>query len=174
MVNIKNIRYSSLILLLFSRLSPAFSQVSANKKITNLNASADAVYLNLETGAILNAADTTKSSWDIAFQHTAVTLAGKASAQVIADTGFDKINVAPTGGYLQGKAAVPSGSGNGWYNYNMDNHIVSPIPGRVILIHTASGKYVKLAVDSYYREGTDSEPGYYTLHYTFIEPQNGK
>jgi len=169
MVRPPKLKYCCLLFLMSAIVLPAFSQTNTHKNVSNLDAAGKITYLNLETSAVMTALDTLTNGWDVAFQHTAIILPDKAAAQVVANSSFEKITVAPAGGYRQGRSAVPPGSGNGWYNYNMNTHIISPIPGRVILIRTASGKYVKLVIDSYYKDGADGEPGYYTLHYAFID-----
>src|SRR5690606_6086485 len=35
--------------------------------------------------------------------------------------------------------AIPTGSGNGWYNYNMTTHTVSPQPRKILIIKTNAG-----------------------------------
>jgi hypothetical protein len=146
----------------------AFSQTAAVKKIENLNAADKTTYFNLETGTEVNEADTAKTGWDLAFQHTAIVLQSKAEGQLVSDASFDKIIAAPATGYQKGKTAIPWGSGKGWYTYNMDNHVVAPIPGKVIFIHTAAGKYYKLVIDSYYKDGADGASANYTFRYSMI------
>lgn len=146
----------------------AFSQTISVKKIQNLNASEKLAYFNLEKGTEVSEADTAKTGWDISFQHTGIIVQGAAEGQIVADAAFDKVDKAPTTGYKKGKQAIPWGSGNGWYTYNMDNHQISPIPGKVIFIHTASGKYYKLIIDSYYKDGPDGASANYTFRYAAL------
>ena len=66
---------------------------------------------------------------------------------------------APENGWIQDSAdvhAVPSGSGNGWYNYNFATQVLSPIPGRVIMVRTADGRYAKVSMISYYQGAPDT------------------
>jgi hypothetical protein len=74
--------------------------------------------------------------------------------------------------------AIRSGSGNGWYSYNGATQIVTPIPGRVFLVRTATGKYAKVEILNYYKGGvtlsataTDEEKlkkqRYYTFRFTY-------
>jgi hypothetical protein len=170
MKTIKKVAYSFLLFSLGLPFQRAFSQESTVKKVENLNASTTTVYFNLENGAEVNAADTATNSWDISFQRTKVELQASASGQLLENSAFDKIEKAPAEGFLPGKAGIPNGSGKGWYLYNFENHDVSPIPGKVILVHTKSGKYVKLVIDSYYKTGADGTSGYYTFRYSFIPP----
>jgi hypothetical protein len=169
MAIIQKLSYKLLFIVLCSPLFGAFAQQQDLKKIQNLNAADNTTYFNLEKGIVVNEADTAKTGWDISFQHTGIMV--QTSGQVIDNTSIDKITAAPAGGYKTGKQAIPWGSGNGWYTYNMENHTISPIAGRVILIHTASGKYFKLVIDSYYKDGPDGAGGYYTFRYADIDPE---
>lgn len=146
----------------------AFAQTNAVKKIQNLNAADKITYFNLESGTEVAEADTAKIGWDIAFQHTVIVLPGTAEGQLVADASFDKITSPPATGFQKGKTAIPWGSGKGWYTYNMDNHVVAPIAGKVIFIHTAAGKYYKLVIDGYYKDGPDGASGNYTFRYSAL------
>jgi hypothetical protein len=171
----KTITKISCILLLFTfgiAVQRASSQQPVAKKVQDLNATGKPVYYNLEKGTAVDEADTAKTSWDLSFQRTAITLQATASGQLLENSDFEKIEHAPSAGYTFGKGAIPMGSGKSWYLYNMDNHTVSPIPGKVILIRTASGKYYKLIIDSYYKAGQDGPSGYYTFRYKEIVPGN--
>jgi HmuY protein len=171
MTIIQKLSYRFLLICLCAPVYQVFSQEHPIKKIQNLNAADQVAYFNLEKGIIVNEADTTQTGWDISFQHTGILVRPSAEGQVIANTSFDKVIAAPAVGYKKGKQAIPWGSGNGWYTYNMDTHIISPIAGKVILIHTASGKYYKLVIDSYYKDGPDGAGGYYTFQYAAINPE---
>lgn len=70
--------------------------------------------------------------------------------------------------------AIPSGSGNGWYNYSGEpNHIISPIPGKTIVFRTRDNRYAKIEIISYYLDAPnnpnamDNESRYYTFNYFF-------
>lgn len=171
MAIIQKLSYKLLFIVLCSPLFGAFAQQQDLKKIQNLNAADNTTYFNLEKGIVVNEADTAKTGWDISFQHTGIMVQASAGGQIIGNTSIDKITAAPAGGYKKGKQAIPWGSGNGWYTYNMENHTISPIAGKVILIHTASGKYFKLVIDSYYKDGADGAGGYYTFRYADIDPE---
>jgi HmuY protein len=123
--------------------------------------------------------DSATSKWDLAFRGTTVLVNGGTSgpgqggAQV--KTGlFGELTTAPADGYaVDGTAkAIPTGSGNGWYNYNATTHLISPIAGRVIALRTATGKYAKLEITNYY-QGAPATPtattpsGYYSFRYVY-------
>jgi hypothetical protein len=41
----------------------------------------------------------------------------------------------------------------GWYTYNTATFLAFPIPGKIVVIRTADGKYAKLEITSFYRNG---------------------
>ncbi|HMR90707.1 MAG TPA: HmuY family protein [Chitinophagaceae bacterium] len=161
-------------MLLAALLSAAFLHGEAQniKTVNNLAAAEQMVYFDIDKGQIVAAAD---AGWDIAFHKTSISVnseKGNVSAQVVAGTSFDKLAKAPATGYIKdGKqTAVPGGSGNGWYVYNMDDHTIQPIADRVIVIKTTAGKTAKLAILSYYKDQADYNPGgYYSFQYAFFE-----
>ncbi|MGK0356595.1 MAG: hypothetical protein ACJATY_002244 [Spirosomataceae bacterium] len=68
--------------------------------------------------------------------------------------------------------AVPTGSGNGWYNYNPQNNEVLPIAGKVLFIKTADGKFAKMEILGYYKDmpaiiDRSSQSRYYTFRYAY-------
>ena len=168
------------IAILFSNNSNLFAQ-SGNDSIKIANdipAATKKAYYSIDKHAIVASADTAGKNWDLAFLKTAVWVnsgvsgTGSTTALVLKNVKFDDIKQAPATGYQSDSAtqkAIPQGSGNGWYAYDMNTHTITPVPGRVIILHTASGKYVKLEVLNYYKNG-DGDPSHYTFRYAFIEP----
>lgn len=133
-------------------------------------------FYSLETKAEVPYTDSATTKWDVAFRGTTVLVNGGTSgpgqgqAQVMTGTTYEAQATAPTTGYVSdGTAkAIPTGSGNGWYNYDPTSHVISPIAGRVILLKTATGKYAKLQITNYYQGApanpTGTEPsGYYSF-----------
>lgn len=152
-------------------VTTAFAQ--EEKKQYNLNAADGVVYYDLETNQPVAK---TNKGWDISFNKTSIQLnsaEGKVEGQVVSGTSFDKLTKAPAAGFKKDGAsasAIPGGSGNGWYTYNMDDHSIQPIADRVLVIKTTEGKIVKLAVTSYYKDQKDFNPGgYYNFKYSFIK-----
>ena len=137
-------------------------------------------FFSLQTGLEIDAADSASTAWDIALQGTDMIVNGGSSgpgqggAQVVEGI-FEEIMEAPATGWVvdsdQGTAIV-AGSGNGWYNYNPASMVVSPMPGRVLLIRTADGRFAKIKIISYYRGApetptAESEARFYTFDYVF-------
>lgn len=137
-------------------------------------------FFSLRTGEIVASSDSASTGWDVGFKGTTIIVnggisgPGEGAAQVVEGL-FAELTQAPEGGWNQDSAngyAVPTGSGNGWYNYNFATQILSPIPGRVLLIRTADGRYAKVSMISYY-QGAPDTPGaedtarYLTFDYVF-------
>ncbi|MEM8558024.1 MAG: HmuY family protein [Bacteroidota bacterium] len=154
-----------------------------------------------ETDMAVRAADSASTAWDIGFRSTTIIFnggisgPGQGSAQLLVD-GFEAITEAPADGYLTDGTngtcpeiqtpggtfpgpplAVCTGSDNGWYNYNAAINVVSPLPGRTIVLTTGEGNYAKVRILSYYLgapapEDLDpsEDPGrYYTFDYV-VQP----
>ncbi len=136
-------------------------------------------FFNLETGTEVALADSNSTNWHIAFKTTSIILnggvSGPGSTSGQMQTGvFDEMSTAPSSGYKTDSAeelVIPIGSGNGWYNYNQEVHVISPIPGRVLFLKTSEGYYAKLEILSYYKDAP-AEPdftmtsGLYSFRYT--------
>jgi hypothetical protein len=139
-------------------------------------------FYSFATGAEVPYTDSASTKWDLAFRGTTVLINGGTSgpgqggAIVATGTSYDAQTTAPTTGYAVDGAtakAIPTGTGNGWYNYSSTTYVVSPIADRVLLIRTALGKYAKLQIQNYYRNApatpnafTDLS-GYYTFRYSY-------
>ena len=79
----------------------------------------------------------------------------------------------------QNSYAIPTGSGNGWYTYSgPPNHIISPTPGKILVIRTHDNKYAKVEILSYYLgapqnpEAFTDQSRYYTFNYVY-QPNEG-
>ncbi|WP_162339509.1 HmuY family protein [Cyclobacterium salsum] len=115
-------------------------------------------YFSLEDNQMV---ESREGDWDIGFKGTTLIVnsgssgPGTAQASVVTGT-FDEISTVPSAADFKSDGenglAIPTGSGNGWYNYNPSSHIISPIPGRVLLIQTNEGNYAKMEILSYYQD----------------------
>ena len=146
---------------------------------------------SFETGAVT----TSETDWDIAFRGTDIAVNGGAvtgtndeperngNAGISVETGtFASIVDAANITFAQdadGAYAVPAGSDNGWYNYaGPPTHVISPVPGRVLVIRTHDGKYAKVEILSYYKDAptapdAESESRFYTFNYLY-NPNEGQ
>jgi hypothetical protein len=145
-------------------------------------------FYSIENNAIVSNADSATTKWDLAFASTKILTNGGTSGigkggafiykglfddiKTIASDSIFKTDNAPTA------YAITTGSGKGWYTYDGASNLITPIAGRIIVIKTASGKYAKLEIQSYYKGGvtlsptaTDAEKltkqRYYTFRYTY-------
>lgn len=138
-------------------------------------------YFRFSDSTIVTGSDTLTNKWDIAFRKTTIYTnsgtsgKGKGGAVVLTNTDFYELAEAPADGYKTDSTnapAVPTGSGKGWYNYNSQSHIITPIPGVVLVIRTGDGKYSKVQILSYYKgapetPSSSSQSGYYTFRYVY-------
>ena len=124
-------------------------------------------FFSLEQNKVVPSSDSASSKWDIGFRGTTIITNGGNSgpgqgggfvyvglfddlATVPADSSF-RVDNAPS------SYAITSGSNRGWYTYNGATNLVTPIPGRVLVIRTATGKYAKIEILNYYRGGVTPE-----------------
>ncbi|MCF1749724.1 HmuY family protein [Mariniradius sediminis] len=94
--------------------------------------------------------------WDLAFKGTTIRVNNTKNVNASIVTGiFEEIKEVPASATFatdtETSFAIPTGSGTGWYNYNSATFTVTPIPGRVILVKTTKGNYVKMEILSYYK-----------------------
>ncbi len=146
---------------------------------------------NFETGNVT----TSDTEWDIAFRGTTIAVNGgtvtgtndeperngNAGAAILSGL-FDDVRSAEGVTFFQdaeGAFAIPTGSDNGWYNYNFQTNLVSPIPGKVLVFRTRDGKYAKVEILSYYENAPANPDGfsdvsrYYTFNYVY-NPNKGE
>lgn len=154
--------------------------------IKDLNANTKSyIYFSLATGKEVPGTDAKTKNWDIAFSKTTIATNSGTSGPggggaIVWEKPFDQVSEAPKDGYkTDGDAgfAIPGGSGNSWYKYDMSVHAILPIPGRTLLVRTANGKVAKLEIISYYKGAPEDVPteesSYYTFRYT-IAGEDGK
>lgn len=147
----------------------------ALKTIKNLDAKSKTAYFSLSIGKEVKETE----AWDLAFNATTINLNNKADLKskvavaTLKGTSFEKVVKAPATGFqedTQSTSGIPTGSGNGWYTYDMATHQVLPIADRVFVIKTNAGTVVKFQVESYYfNEDEAEETGYYTFKYTELK-----
>lgn len=122
-------------------------------------------FYSLANKAVVATADSNTTKWDVGFRGTTLIINGGTSGPgqggaLVQDGLFADIVTAPETGFRGDNAtskAIPTGSGLGWYNYNGATNIVTPIAGKVLLVRTATGKYAKLEIVSYY-QGAPATP----------------
>ena len=120
-------------------------------------------FYSLEKNAIVPNTDSASTKWDIAFMATRIIINGGTSGAgqggAFVYTGlFDDLKTIPTDSVFKTdnaptSYAITAGSGKGWYTYDGLNNLITPLAGRVLVIRTASGKYAKMEITSYYKGG---------------------
>lgn len=150
-----------------------------SKVVTNVDADAAKkdlfTFYSLADGKIVPNSDSASAKWDIAFKATTIIInggssgPGKGEAQVITGV-YNNLAVAPETGYKSDAAATKAVAG--WYSYNMTTHIITPVAGAIIVLKTASGKYAKLEVSSYYKDAPatpdlNSPSRFYSFRYVY-------
>ena len=152
-------------------------------------------FYSLEKNAIVANTDSATTKWDIALNGTKILTNGGTSGiglgGAFVQVGlFDELKTISTDSVFKtdnisaGIYAITYGSGKGWYTYDGANNLITPLAGRVLVIRTASGKYAKVEIISYYKGGvtlpttaTDAEKlskqRYYTFRYIF-QPDGAK
>ena len=137
------------------------------------------------------------NNWDVAFRGTTLIVNGGEkshndqpdrsgnAAIYIAIGSMSEINYIDTNRLLQdnssGSAVLENMmvddlgiSGKGWASYNYQTHIISPIPGRVLVFRTHDDNYAKMEI-LYFYNSPNPEPqnrdygGFYTFNYLLSE-----
>lgn len=127
-------------------------------------------FYSLREHKVIANSDSATNKWDIGFRGTTICINGGISgpgmgAAQFADGLYSDLKTAPSAGYAKDslvnnakKYLLSSNASRRWYNYIGKNEgtpqqygIIVPVPGRVIWIKTADGKYAKLEISSYYR-----------------------
>ncbi|MBS9774681.1 MAG: HmuY family protein [Tenacibaculum sp.] len=141
------------------------------------NVSGNFTKFDFTTGKITESAE----EWDIAFRATSIIVNGgtvtgtkgepvrngKVSAYII-DKSFEEVTSVDEKLLKQDSAdglAIPTGSGKGWYKYDMNTHVISPIPGKTLVFKTRKGIFVKVGIISYYKDNDGKTSRYYTFKY---------
>ncbi len=119
-------------------------------------------FFSLKNRAIVPLADSATNNWDVAFRGTTIlTNAGTSGpgmggayvhvgifADVISFNADSTIRTDAAPVY-----AIKTGSNKGWYVYDGPNNLITPIPGRVLMIKGADGLLYKIEINNYYKGG---------------------
>lgn len=155
----------------------------AVQRATDIDARAEDgnwTFFSLREGTVIPPEDSTTTNWDLAFKNTMIRVNGGVSGPgngalvLLRDTTFHAVRNAPLDSHFRsdstiaaGGLALPTGSGNGWYEYDLGSGLILPFPA-VLVIRTADGRYAKVQIESYYLgapENPDPMEGF--RHYTF-------
>ncbi len=132
-------------------------------------------------------------NWDIAFRATKILVNGGFAAAsdepnrtgiaagYVAVGAYGSINSVDESLLTQDSQtayAIPAVSDEGWYNYNPQTYLVTPIAGRTLIFKTHNGRYAKMEIQSYYKDSPTtpnpftSQGQTYTFNYTY-QPNEG-
>ena len=154
-------------------------------KVTNLDASKGYTKFSFSENKVV-----TTDNWDVAFNTTTIIVnggvkmtdaepnrTGSGAASIVSGTLASVTLYPAASAFAQDAAAVyaiPKGSGKGWYSYDMNSHIISPIAGKVFVIKTHDGKYAKFEILSYYKgapvtpdPSKTEDTGFYTFNFAY-------
>ena len=144
-------------------------------------------FYSLETNSIIPSTDSASNRWDLGFRGTTIITnsgsSGPGQGGAFVWTGlFADLTSIPADSTFRVDAApnyaIPVGSGRAWYTYSQAEQLVRPIPGKILVIRTSSGKFAKVEILNYYKGGVTpavTEPDsvkyklqrHYTFRYTF-------
>ena len=133
---------------------------------------------------------TSATEWDIAFRGTTIIVnggvsygatdeperTGQAAAYLATGTmgGVNSVNPA-----LLEQDSVNGYVLSAWYAYaGPPTHLITPVPGKIIIVKTRDGKYAKMEILSYYKDAPENpdayvdEERYYTFNYVY-QPNDG-
>jgi hypothetical protein len=143
---------------------------------------------SLRENTIVPNTDSTTNKWDIGFRGTTIIVnggairAGQGGAFIFTGLFEDLKEIDANQTFATDQSptqlAIPTGSGNGWYNYNPQQNWISPIPGKVLVIRTGDGKFAKVEILSYYKDAPttpsiSAQARYYTFRYVY-QPNGSK
>jgi HmuY protein len=147
---------------------------------------------SFKTGAVVANADSSKNTWDVAFQATNIILNinGNVGVKIVQGI-FGELKSAPLDGYTMDTYTVSTKTrtvaisrspkpidvavtNQWWYNAGTNvSTIVAPIAGQVFFIKTANGNYAKFEILSYYKgdpasiDNSKDLERYYTFRYVY-------
>ena len=124
----------------------------------------------------------TDDNWDIAFRGTTIIVNGGTKVGLSDEpskTGVGALSM-QTGKFIDillapndteftqdqsGTLALPKST---WYSYNPQNHLISPVTGKVLVVKTSKGHYAKMEILSYYKDKvTTNDSRYYSFSYVY-------
>ena len=123
-------------------------------------------YYSLRQGKVIPKDSANTTAWDIAFLRTTIYVnapnpalptqgVGNGGAFVLRNVIFDEVAEVPADSTFYDESgtirAIPTGSGKGWYIYDMAKSEITTKPGVVLMIRTADGKYAKVEILGYYQ-----------------------
>ncbi|MBK9272724.1 MAG: HmuY family protein [Saprospiraceae bacterium] len=134
-------------------------------------------FYRLSDSSLVANSDSATTKWDIGFKGSTIITNGGSSGPgqggaLVIDGIFSELAEIPASSNFIVDNNPNFGVDRSWYKYDPSAMVFTPVPGKIILIRTADGKYAKLEVLSYYK-GAPANPTvrdesrYYTFRYVY-------
>jgi hypothetical protein len=140
-------------------------------------------FFRFKDSSIVEHTDSASLKWDVGFKSSAIIVnsgvSGPGDAVAYIQNGlFSELKEIPVDSVLRKDLSFNDlAIGKKWSSYNGATMILSPIPGKTIVLRTASGNYVKMEILSFYKDAPASpnafrdQARYYTFRY--VHQSNG-
>ena len=116
-------------------------------------------FYSLETNAIISNIDSNSTKWDIGLRGSTIITnggssgPGKGGAFIFVGTFEELVKVPADSTFRVDATPNYAISSRGWSLYTPQTNLLTPLPGRVLVFKTASGKYAKVEILNYYKGG---------------------
>ncbi|MEO6189961.1 MAG: HmuY family protein [Saprospiraceae bacterium] len=135
-------------------------------------------FLKLADSSIIPNSDSATNRWDIGFKATTIIInsgtSGPGQAGAFIFNGiFKDLKSVPKDSFFKTDNFPLYAIGKSWSLYDNSAMIVRAVPGKVIVLRTADGKYAKMEILSYYKNAPANpnafvdQARYYTLRYVY-------
>ncbi|MFY8128888.1 MAG: HmuY family protein [Chitinophagaceae bacterium] len=144
-------------------------------------------FFSIVNKALVPSTDSATTKWDIGFKGTTIIVnngtSGPGNGGGFTQVGlFDEVRQVSNDSTIRvdnaPNYAIAFGSNRSWYVYNAPTNLITPIPGRTLIIRTANGNFAKLEILNYYKGGTTpaatapdavklKDQRYYTFRFTY-------
>jgi heme-binding HmuY-like protein len=149
-------RIASLLLLVAAFLLPRSAEAQS---ASDIYVGDGLVYYNLRSNEIVPDSARTKTNWDIMINGVEI---HANRAGLILEEDFDSVDEAPLEGMSPG--IMTTESDDSWYNYDMNTHIITPLPDRTFVLQLADDTYAKMEIQSYNHRISD-DPRYVSFRF---------
>ncbi len=141
-------------------------------------------FYSLESSSSIASVDSNSKKWDIGLRGTSIIInggnsgSGNGGAFVYNGTFEELKTISADSAFKVDNAPTSYAIGSAWYSYNQATSLITPVPGKVLVIRTANGKYAKMEILNYYKGGATpaasasdadklSKQRYYTFRFTY-------
>ncbi|MFT5143696.1 MAG: hypothetical protein ACI80V_002280 [Rhodothermales bacterium] len=135
------------------------AQETAVQSADNVYVGDGLVYYSLVANAAVADSARTDDNWDIIINGVEV---HANRGGTILKAAFDTVSAAPESGLKDGP--MKTSDGDGWYNYDMNDHLITPKTERTLVIELTDGTFAKLEFAGYNHRIT-GEPRFVSFRY---------